>query len=177
MGFSRQEYWTGLPFPSPGDLPDPVIEPGSPALQQMLYCLSHQGSFTFIKRLFNSSSLPAIRVVSFAYLRLLIFLPTILIPAWALYRVAFHMTYSANKLNNQGDNIEPWCNPFPIWNKSVVPCLILTVASWPAYRFLWRKVGWSGIPITLRMFHSLLWSTVKGFSIVNEAEVCFSGIL
>ena len=32
MGFSRQEYWRGLPFPSPGDLPDPGIEPGSPAL-------------------------------------------------------------------------------------------------------------------------------------------------
>ena len=33
MGFSRQEYWRGLPFPSPGDLPDPGIEPRSPALQ------------------------------------------------------------------------------------------------------------------------------------------------
>ena len=33
MGFSRQEYWSGLPFPSPGDLPDPGIEPGSPALE------------------------------------------------------------------------------------------------------------------------------------------------
>ena len=33
MGFSRQEYWSGLPFPSPGDLPHPGIEPGSPALQ------------------------------------------------------------------------------------------------------------------------------------------------
>ena len=33
MGFSRQEYWSGLPFPPPGDLPDPGIEPGSPALQ------------------------------------------------------------------------------------------------------------------------------------------------
>ena len=32
MGFSKQEYWSGLPFPSPGDLPDPGIEPGSPAL-------------------------------------------------------------------------------------------------------------------------------------------------
>ena len=32
MGFSRQEYWSGLPFPSPGDLPDPGIESGSPAL-------------------------------------------------------------------------------------------------------------------------------------------------
>ena len=33
MGFSRQEYWSGLTFPSPGDLPNPGIEPGSPALQ------------------------------------------------------------------------------------------------------------------------------------------------
>ena len=33
MGFSRQECWSGLPFPSPGDLPDPGVEPGSPALQ------------------------------------------------------------------------------------------------------------------------------------------------
>ena len=33
MGFSRQEYWSGLPFPSPGDLPNPGIEPGSPALE------------------------------------------------------------------------------------------------------------------------------------------------
>ena len=33
MGFSRQEYWSGLPFPSPGDLPDPGIEPASPAFQ------------------------------------------------------------------------------------------------------------------------------------------------
>ena len=32
MGFSRQEYWSGLPFPSPGNLPDPGIEPRSPAL-------------------------------------------------------------------------------------------------------------------------------------------------
>ena len=33
MGFSRQEYWSGLSFPSPGDLPNPGIEPRSPALQ------------------------------------------------------------------------------------------------------------------------------------------------
>ena len=33
MGFSRQEYWSGVPFPFPGDLPNPGIEPGSPALQ------------------------------------------------------------------------------------------------------------------------------------------------
>ena len=33
MGFSRQDYWSGLPYPSPGDLPDPAIEPGSPTFQ------------------------------------------------------------------------------------------------------------------------------------------------
>ena len=43
-GFSRQEYWSGLPFPSPRDLPDPGIEPTFPALQAILYCLSLQGS-------------------------------------------------------------------------------------------------------------------------------------
>ena len=43
MGFSRQEYWNGLPFFSPGDLPNPGIEPRSPASQADSYCLSHQG--------------------------------------------------------------------------------------------------------------------------------------
>ena len=41
MEFSRQEYWCGLPFPSPGDLPDPAIEPVSPALQMDSLPLSY----------------------------------------------------------------------------------------------------------------------------------------
>ena len=46
MGFSRQEYWSGLPFPSPGDLcnPSPAIELGFPHCRQTLYHLSYQGS-------------------------------------------------------------------------------------------------------------------------------------
>ena len=44
MEFSRLEYWCGQPFPSPGDLPNPGVEPGSPALQQILYQLSYPGS-------------------------------------------------------------------------------------------------------------------------------------
>ena len=72
--------------------------------------------FTFIKRLFSSSSLSAIKVVSYAYLRLLIFLPEILIPACASPSLAFLMLYSAYKLNKQGDNIQLWRSPFPIWN-------------------------------------------------------------
>ena len=115
-------------------------------------------SFTFIKRLF-SSSLSAIRVVSSAYLRLLIFLSTISIRVCASSSPAFLMMYSAYTLNKQGDNIQPWCTPFPIWNQSVVPRPVLTVASWPACRFLKRQVRWSGIPISFRIFHSLLWFT------------------
>ena len=43
MGFPRQEYWSGLPFPSPGDLPDPGIEPASPMSQVDSLPLSHLG--------------------------------------------------------------------------------------------------------------------------------------
>ena len=68
-------------------------------------------SFTF-KRLFNSSSLSATRVVSSAYLRLLIFLLAILIPACASSSLAFCVMYCAYKLNKQGNNIQPWCSPF-----------------------------------------------------------------
>ena len=127
-------------------------------------------SFTFIKRLFSYSVLPTLRVVLSAYLRLLLFLLAILIPTCASSSPAFFMMYSAYKLNNQGDNIQPWHTSFPIWNQSIVPCLFLTVASWPAYRFHRRQVRWSGIPISWRIFHSLLWSIVKGFGIDNKAE-------
>ena len=79
---------------------------------------------TFIKRPFSSSSLSAIRVVSSVYLSLLIFLPEILIPACASSSPAFHMMYSAYKLNKQGDNTQksalkwsslpsPWCELEP----------------------------------------------------------------
>ena len=116
-------------------------------------------SFTFIRRLFSSSLLSAIKVVSSAYLRLLIFLPAILIPACASSSPAFSMIYSAYKLNKQSDNIQPWLTPFLLWNQSVISCPVLTVASWPAYRFLRRQVRWSCILVSWRIFHSLLWST------------------
>ena len=97
-------------------------------------------SLTLIETFSSSSSLSATRVVSSAYLRLLIFLPAILIPACASSSPAFHMIYSAYKLKNRCDNIQPWCISFFIWNQSVVPCPVLTVVSWPACRFLKRQV-------------------------------------
>ena len=79
--------------------------------------------------------------------------------------------YSAYKLIKHGDNIQPWCTPFPIWNQSVVPCPVLTVASWPAYRFLevvqvvWYAHLFQNFP------QFLVIHTVKGFGIVNKAEI------
>ena len=78
-------------------------------------------SFTFVKRLFSSPLLSAIRVVLSVYLKLLIFLLTVLIPACHSSSPAFHMMYSAYKLSKQGNNIQLWCTPFPILNQSFVP--------------------------------------------------------
>ena len=123
------------------------------------------------KPTFHSPLSLSSRVVSSTYLRL-IFLLAILIPACTSSSPAFLMMYSAYKLNKQGDNIHPWSTPFPIWNQSVVQCPVLTIVSWPAYRFLRRQVRWwSGIPISLRTFHFVVIHTVKGFGIVNKAEV------
>ena len=127
-------------------------------------------SFTF-KRLF-SSLLSSIRVASSAYLKLLIFLLAILIPVCPSTTLAFCMMYSMYKLNKQSDNIQLWHTTFPIWNQSAVPCPVLTVASWPAYKFLRRLVRWSGIQISLRIFHSFfVIHTVRGLGIFKKGEV------
>ena len=91
--------WVSFPFFRGSSQPQGQ-KPGVPHCRQILYQLNHKptfslSSFTFIKRLYGSSSLSAIRVVSSAYLRLLIFLTEILIPACASSRPAFHMMYSA----------------------------------------------------------------------------------
>ena len=95
-------------------------------------------SLTLIKTFFSSPSHSSVRMVSSAYLRLLIFLPAILIPVWDSSSLAFHVICSTYKLNKQGDSIQPWCTPFPILNQSVVSCLVLTIASWPSHRFFRR---------------------------------------
>ena len=109
------------------------IEPGSPALQANL--------------------LPS------EQLSLLIYLPAILIPSCDSSSPTFHMMCSAQTLNKQSNNIQSCHTPFPILKQSIVPCLVLTViASWPEYRFCRRQVRWSGISISLKILHSLLWS-------------------
>ena len=86
-------------------------------------------SFTFIKRLFSSSSLSAIRVVSSAYLSLLIFLLAVLILACDSSSQAFCTMYSAYKLNKQGDNMQHWHIPFPIFNRSIVIIRVHLISS------------------------------------------------
>ena len=75
-------------------------------------------SFTFIKWLFSSSSLSAIRVVLSAGLRLLFPPPRNLDSSWCFIYPS--VSYSSYTLNKQGDTIQPWCIPFPIWNQSAI---------------------------------------------------------
>ena len=79
------------------------------------------------------------------------------------------MMYSAYKLSKHGDKIQPWCTSFPIWNHSVVPCPVLTVASWPAIsqeavQVVWYSHRFQNFP------QFIVTHTVKGFGIVNKAE-------
>ena len=62
------------------------------------------------------------------------------------------MMYSAYKLNKQGDDIQLCCTTILILNQSIVPCSVLTVISWPSYRFLKRQVKWPGIHLSIRIF-------------------------
>ena len=96
--------------------------------------------FTFIKRLFSSSLLSAIKGGVICIYEVIDISPGNLDSSLSSSIPAFLMMYSAYKLNKQGDNIQPWHTPFPIWSQSVVPCPVLTVASWPPYRFLKRQV-------------------------------------
>ena len=103
------------------------------------------------------------------------FLPAILFLACDSPSLIFHMMYTAYKLHKQGD-IQPCCTPFPTWNQSIIPCKVLTVASWPACRFLRKQVRWlypylcKNFPVSWdshsqRLLHSQ-WSRSR----------CFSGI-
>ena len=127
-------------------------------------------SFTFIKKLFSSFSLSAIRAVSSAYLRSLIFLLALLIPAWTSSSPAFHMTYSAYKLNKQDDNIQDWCTPFPslepvYCSMSSSNCCFLTCIQISQCQVVWYSHLLKNFP------QFIVIHTVKGFGVVNKAEV------
>ena len=60
-----------------------------------------------------------------------------------------------------------------LFEMSIFPCPVLTLASLPAYRFLKRQVRWSGIPISFRISQFIVILTFKGFGIVNKADTDF----
>ena len=128
-------------------------------------------SFSFIKRLFSSSSFSAIKVVSSAYLRLLIFLLAILTPAYESSSSAFHIMYSAYKLRKQFVNIQTLCTPFLILNQSIVHVwfqlllLVLHTGSQEAGKVVWYSHLFKNVP------QFVVIHTVTGFRVVNEAEV------
>ena len=81
-------------------------------------------------------------------------------------------THTTYKLNKQGDNIQPWCTPFPFQNQSAISCTVLTVASWPACRFLRRQVKVVWYPHLFKNSpQSVVFYTVKGFIVVSETEI------
>ena len=95
MGFPRQEYWSGLLFPSPGHLPNPGIEPESPAWQAGSFLLSHQGS-------------PSTHNTSY-----------LLIPSEQRWKPFIHATSCIyNKLNSWGQRKDVW------YEKSKAPRLV-----------------------------------------------------
>ena len=128
--------------------------------------------FTFIKRLFSSSSLSAIRVVLYTYLRLLIFLPAILIPACASSSQAFLKMYSAYKLNKwqytaltySFSYLEPVCCSMSSSNCCFLTCIQV---SQEAGQVVWYSHLFKNFPPFI-VVH-----TGKDFGIVR----CFSGTL
>ena len=132
--------------------------------------------FTFIKRLFSSSLLSALKVVSAAYLRLLIFLLEILIPACASSSPVILMMYSAFKLNKQGEytaltytaltysfpDLEPVCCSLSGSNYCFLTCIQI---SQEAGKVVWYSHLFQNFP------QFIVIHTVKGFGIVNKAEI------
>ena len=128
-------------------------------------------SFTFIKRLFSSSSLSAIRVVLSAYLKLLIFLLAVLIPACASSSPAFRTMYSAYQLSKQWQYtaltysfpyLEPVCCSMSSSNCCFLICIQI---SQEAGQVVWYSHLFKNFPQFVGIHR------VKGFGIVNKADV------
>ena len=133
-----------------------------------MYIIICETDLLTFKRLFSSSSLSALRVVSSVYLRLLVFLLAILIPACASSSPAFRIMYSACKLNKEGYNIQPWCTLFPVYcSMSGSNCCFLTCIqiSQEAGKVVWYSHLLKNFPQFFVIY------TVKGFGIVKKAEV------
>ena len=115
-------------------------------------------------------------MVSSAYLRL-IFLLAILIPDQDSSNLAFCMMYSVNKLNKQGDNIQPCCNLFPILNQSIVLCSNCCFLTCINVFQETSKVVWYSYLFKKNFPQFSVMNTVNGVSIVKQKYMFFSGII
>ena len=118
------------------DLPRPGLQPVSPALAGRLF-------ITQPARKHSPSDLNS--------------------SLWFIKPGAFIM-YSSYKLNKQGNNIQPWCTPFPIWNQSLMSSS--NCCFWTRIQF--SQIRWSSIPTSLRIFQFFVIHV--GFSIVSKTE-------
>ena len=171
----------GLQSPLAVILEPKIIKSGTVSIVSPSICLEVMGPDAMILVLWMLSFKPALSLSSFTFssrgsLVLLHFLPW----GWCHLHIWGYWYFSQQswfQLVLHPAQHFAWCtlhrssissvtcttclSPFPIWNQSIVPCPVLTVASWPAYRFLRKQVKRSGIPIPLTMFHSLLWFTQR----------------
>ena len=102
-------------------------------------------------------------------LRLLIFLPAILIPACVSFSPAFCMMYSAYKLNKQGDNIQSWCTPFPMW-KTTPSCGWREIGRniWITQPSVTTQTGKHALP---RVCYSIFFTVKDGRSVCIQASL------
>ena len=144
---------------------------GPDAMILVFWMLSFKTTFSLSISLSSRGSLVLLNFLPWRWCHLCIWgYWYFLIPACASSSPAFLMIYSAYKLNKQGDNIQPWHTPFPIWNQSVVPCPVLIVASWPAYRaflfllaILWNAAfKWVYLSFSPLLFASLVLTASEG---------------
>ena len=95
--------------------------------------------------------------------------------SWGVWRevsrLASRPCRRRRQLNKQDDNIQHWGTPFPIWIQSVVPCPVLTVASWLAYRFLKSRSGGLVFP-SLSEFSTVYYDPhIQSFGIISKEEI------
>ena len=136
MGFSRQEYWSGLLFPSPGDLPNPGIEPGSSALQADSWptelqrnrvpcsCLGHDES------LFSMSLLPCLSSLA-----------VLLFTVFGLYHVACRTLVPQPGIKPTFPALKPWRLNHWTARKVLMPYSLIFVA-WAEFPSAWLAYAW-----------------------------------
>ena len=114
MGFSRQEYWSGLPSPSPGHLPNPAIEPVSPALQTDSLPLSHWGTSKMWCRQYKIQDMPSLGEQRHAWLLMH------LLAHWDAEHLSID-SYFSPPLKVRRRETQVWWQFSQLWKTGIIP--------------------------------------------------------